>query len=86
MVPGVTVLTDDDGGAPATDQQPSHTIEKLSIAEPASLGPGKIMFILKMVSLQAIPPDTTWPIVFHVGPAAPAGQDFWVRIDRKSVV
>jgi hypothetical protein len=74
-VPGVTVLTDTVGDA--TDMQPSHDIVKLSIAEPASLGPGKLMFILKMVSLQNVPPDTTWPIVFHVD--APAG-DFWVRM------
>jgi hypothetical protein len=55
--------------------QPSHDIVKLSIAEPASLGPGKIMMVLKMASLQNVPPNTTWPIVFH----APAG-DFWVRM------
>jgi hypothetical protein len=72
-VPGVTVLTDTIGDA--TDMQPAHDIVKLSIAEPATLGSGKIMFILKMVSLQNVPPDTTWPIVFH----APAG-DFWVRM------
>jgi len=74
-VPGVTVLTDAIGDA--LDNQPSHDIVKLSIAEPATLGPGKIMFILKMVSLQNVPPDTTWPIVFH----APAG-DFWVRMSN----
>ena len=79
-VPGVTVLTDTVGDA--TDMQPSHDIEKLSIAEPASLGSGKIMFILKMVNLQNVPPDTTWPIIFHVGPAAPSGQDFWVRMSN----
>jgi hypothetical protein len=72
-VPGVTVLTDTVGDA--SDKQPSHDIVKLSITEPASLGAGKIMFILKTVSLQNVPPDTAWPIVFH----APAG-DFWVRM------
>src|SRR5467141_179940 len=75
VVPGVTILTDTVGDA--TDMQPSHDIVKLSIAEPASLGPGKLMFILKMVSLQNVPPDTTWPIVFHVD--TPPG-DFWVRM------
>lgn len=74
-VPGVTVLTDPVGDA--TDKQPGHDIVKLSIAEPASLGPGKLMFILKMVSLQNVPPNTTWPILFH----APAG-DFWVRMSN----
>lgn len=73
VAPGVTVLTDAVGDA--LDMQPSHDIVKLSIAEPASLGPGKIMMVLKMASLQNVPPNTTWPIVFH----APAG-DFWVRM------
>ncbi len=73
VFPGVTVLTDTIGDA--LDGNPAHDIVKLSIAEPASLGSGKIMFILKMVSLQNVPPDTTWPIIFH----APAG-DFWVRM------
>ncbi len=76
-VPGATILTDAVGDA--LDKNPAHDIVKLSIAEPASLGPGKIMFILKMVSLQSVPPDTTWPIVFHVD--APAG-DFWVRMSN----
>jgi len=75
VVPGVTVLTDapDD----ALDMQPSHEAVNLSIAQPTSLGPGKIMFILKMVSLQSVPPDTTWPIQFHT----PTG-DFWVRMSN----
>src|SRR3989449_697695 len=76
-VPGITILTDAVGDA--LDKNPAHDIVKLSIAEPASLGLGKIMFILKMVSLQSVPPDTTWPIVFHVD--APAG-DFWVRMSN----
>src|SRR5712692_7935063 len=73
-VPGVTVLTDAIGDA--TGGQPAHDIVKLSIAEPASLGSGKIMFILKMVSLQNVPPDTTWPILFK----APNGTDFAARM------
>lgn len=73
--PGVTVLTDATGDA--LDMQPGHDIVKLSIAEPGSLGPGKLMFILKMVSLQNVPPNTTWPILFH----ASAG-DFWVRMSN----
>ena len=76
VFPGVTVLTDAVGDA--TDMQSSHDIVQLSIAEPASINAPsnpKIMFVLKMVSLQNVPPDTTWPIVFH----APAG-DFWVRM------
>jgi hypothetical protein len=75
VFPGVTVLAEPPGDA--SDMQPSHDAVQLSIAEPASLGPGKLMFVLQMVSLQNVPPDTTWPIVFHVD--APAG-DFWVRM------
>ena len=75
MIPGITVLTDAVGDA--TDKQPGHDIVKLSIAEPASLGPGKLMFILKMVSLQNVPPNTTWPILFHA-----AAGDFWVRMSN----
>ena len=78
VVPGVTVLTDAVGDA--LDKQPSHDIVQLSIAEPASLGPGKMMFILKMVSLQNVPPDTTWPIVFHVDALPGPLGDFWVRM------
>jgi Bacterial Ig domain len=77
-VPGMTVLTDAVGDA--TDMQPGHDIVQLSIAQPTSLGPGKIMFILKMVSLQNVPPDTTWPILFH-SPGG-VGGDFWVRMSN----
>jgi len=76
VFPGVTVLTDGTGDFTiGVENDPSWDIQSLNIAEPASLGPGKIMFILKMVSLQNPAKDTTWPITFH----APAG-DFWVRM------
>jgi hypothetical protein len=55
---------------------PALDLQKLSIAEPGSLGPGKIMFVLKMVSLQNVPPSTTWPIQFK----APNGADFVARM------
>jgi len=77
-VPGVTVLTDAVGDA--LDKQPEHDIVKLSIAEPASLGPGKIMFILKMVSLQTVTPNTTWPVQF----VAPNGTGFAVRMNTNA--
>jgi hypothetical protein len=66
--PGVTILTDPLGDAnPTTGNPATDDIERLSIAEPGSLGPGKIMFILKMASLPAtLPGDVagrrTWPV------------------------
>ena len=66
--PGVTILTDPIGDAnPTTGNPATDDIERLSIAEPGSLGPGKIMFILKMASLPAtLPGDVagrrTWPV------------------------
>jgi hypothetical protein len=78
VFPGVTVLAEPPGDA--TDMQPSHDAVQLSIAEPASLGPGKLMFVLQMSSLQNVPPDTTWPIVFHVDALPGTAGDFWVRM------
>ena len=77
-VPGVTILTDAIGDA--TGGQPEHDIVKLSIAEPATLGPGKIMFILKMVSLASPSPNTTWPIQF----VAPNGTDLAIRMNTNA--
>jgi hypothetical protein len=74
VVPGVTVLTDAVGDA--LDKQPEHDIVKLSIAEPASLGPSKVQFILKMVSLQTVTANTTWPVQF----VAPNGTGYAVRM------
>jgi hypothetical protein len=73
----MTVLTDGTGDFTAPgESDPSWDIQYLNVAEPASLGTGKIMFILKMVSLQNPAKNTTWPIVFK----APNGQSYWVRM------
>jgi len=61
----VTILTDATGDA--TDMQPSHDVQQLSIAEPGGIGSGKIMFVLKMANLSSLPPDTYWPVQFNVG-------------------
>lgn len=74
--PGVTILTDVIGDALTT--QPFHDIDRISIAEPPTLGPGKVMFIIKMVSLATVPPQHSWPILF----ASPAG-DFNVRMSTR---
>jgi Big-like domain-containing protein/fibronectin type III domain protein len=81
VFPGVTVLSDgtNDFTLPAgmpTAFGPALDIQKLAIAEPSSLGAGKIMFVLKMVGLNNVPPQTTWPILFK----APTGADFAVRM------
>ncbi|HEV8383365.1 MAG TPA: Ig-like domain-containing protein [Candidatus Acidoferrales bacterium] len=78
--PGVTIFTDGTGDftAPGENVAPGSEgwdMEKLSIDERSELGPGKIEFVLKVVNLQHVPPDTTWPIRFKVGTA-----DFWVRM------
>ncbi len=81
--PGVTVLTDGSGdftlpaGTP-TIFGPALDLQKLSIAEPLGLGPGKIMFVLKVASLESIPPQTTWPILFRSVTLTPT--DFAVRM------
>src|SRR3989442_14923266 len=78
VFPGLRVLTDgiNDFTLPIVESDPSWDIEYLNIAEPASLGSGKMMFILKMVSLQNPAKNTTWPIVFK----APNGNNYWVRM------
>jgi hypothetical protein len=65
--PGVTIMTDPIGDAnPTTGNPASDDIERLSIAEPGSLGPGKIMFILKMATLPAtLPGGRTWPVTIN---------------------
>ncbi len=61
-LPGITILADRTGDA--LDAQPSHDIQRISVAEPASFGPNKLAFVIKMASLSSIPPDTRWPVQF----------------------
>src|SRR5207244_169591 len=56
--PGVIVVTD--GKGDELDQVPAHDIEQISVAEPAAPGAGKVTFLLKVGSLAAVPPNTTW--------------------------
>jgi CARDB protein len=70
---GVPVLTDPAGDA--LDRDPGHDVQSLSIAEPRSLGAGKIAFILKVASLESLPKNTVWPVLFKA-----AGADHWVRM------
>ena len=71
--PGVRILTDATGDA--FDGNPAHDVQWLSIAEPRDLGP-KLQFELKVASLESVPADTTWPVVFNT----PDGVDRWARM------
>jgi hypothetical protein len=78
--PGVTVLTDVTGdftleAGMQTFFGPALDMQKLSLAEPEELGAGKVMFLLKVVSLQSVPPQTTWPIQFRAN-----GSDYLARM------
>ncbi len=65
--PGVTILTDPTGDVnPQTGDPRWDDIERLSIAEPAALGPGKIVFTLKMARLtEPLPNNRTWPVLLR---------------------
>jgi hypothetical protein len=81
----VTILTDPIGDVQVTGNPASDDIERLSIAEPGSLGPGKVMFILKMATLPAtLPMNRTWPVVIMNNPdpplPEPATDNFVVRM------
>lgn len=76
---GVLTLSDargDAGFVGVAVAPPEYDVHELRISEPSELGPGKILFKLKMASLEDVPPDTTWPVVFkdHLG------ADRWVRM------
>jgi len=72
--PGVRILSDATGDA--LDNNPGHDIQWVSVAEPRSLGAGKIEFVMKVASLQGVPADTTWPIIFK----GADGADHFVRM------
>jgi hypothetical protein len=72
--PGVQILSDATGDSTGGD--PAKDLQWLSIAEPRSLGSGKIEFVLKVASLQSVPRNTTWPVVFRT----PDGVDRFVRM------
>jgi len=63
QAPGVTVISDP--AADESDAQPSHDITSVSMAEPESLS-GKLVFTMKVVNLQTIPPGWRWAVRFGV--------------------
>ena len=77
--PGVTILTDKSGDE--LDSQPSHDVQSLSIAEPQSIGLGKIEFILKMADLSTPTPLTYWPVAFKT----PDGTARFVRMATDAI-
>ncbi|MGH9818366.1 MAG: fibronectin type III domain-containing protein, partial [Candidatus Acidiferrales bacterium] len=83
--PGITVLTHGSGDftlpvGMQTAFGPALDLLKLSITEPFGLGAGKVMFVLKVASLQNVPPSTTWPIQFQAN-----GQEFIARMHTNAV-
>jgi hypothetical protein len=59
---GFTVLSDPAGDS--TGGRPEYDVRSASIAQAAD---GRFHFVLKMTSLQAPPPNSTWPITFAGG-------------------
>jgi hypothetical protein len=53
---GLTILTD--ASNDELDLVPGHDVQSLSIAEPASFAPNKVVFTLKVQSLSTVPPNT----------------------------
>lgn len=72
--PGQIVVNDAAGDA--LDANPSHDIQWISVAEPADPGAGKVTFYLKVASLSAPTPSTSWPITFK----GADGNDYWVAM------
>lgn len=76
--PGFTVLTD--ASYDSLTARPEHDVFFAAIAEPFDLGAGKIVFTLEVDSLEALTPDTTWPINF----VDPTGAARWVRMSTNA--
>jgi len=80
--PGQFILSDPKGDSAfgLAAGLPEHDIRELRIAEPNVLGPGKVVFTLKMEGLQNPTPNTTWPVVFK----DQLGADRWVRMQTNA--
>ncbi|HMG04700.1 MAG TPA: PKD domain-containing protein, partial [Chthoniobacterales bacterium] len=67
QLPGCEILSDPAGDIVVpigVTANPGWDVRSLSISEPFSFAPGKVIFTLKMESLAAVPPDTRWPVTF----------------------
>ena len=78
-VPGVQVLSDPTGdgfGSGVPSAQPPLDIQSVSIAEPYSVGPDKLVFTIKVKDLSVVPGGSTWPVQFN----APNGTTYVVQM------
>lgn len=75
VLPGVTVMRD--GTGDAANRQAAYDIENVRMAEPADM-PGKLAAVIKVASLQVVPPNTFWALRFKapVDPANGASHYF----------
>lgn len=76
--PGVLIMGDAEGDFTTVVGTSGHDIRELRIAEPNDIGPGNVVFTLKMQDLSIVPPNSSWPILF----ADQNGMDRWVRMDN----
>jgi hypothetical protein len=72
--PGAGILTDPTGDSTGGDA--AKDVQSLSIAEPRSIGLGKLELILKVASLANVPASSSWPVQFKT----PDGADHWVKM------
>lgn len=77
--PGVRILSD--GTGDSTGGDPAKDLQWLAIAEPSSLGAGKLEFELKVASLASVPANTTWPVLF----ATADGADHFVKMETDAL-
>lgn len=70
-------ILSDGGGDVGWTGDPAYDLRWLSLAEPRSLGAGKLEFVLKVASLTSVPPDSTWDVIFKTADRA----DHYVKMD-----
>jgi hypothetical protein len=79
VAPGVQVLTDPTGDELTGD--PSRDIQRVSVAEPPSIGTGNIEFLIKVADLSKPAAQTTWPLQFKTADKA----DHWVKMETDAL-
>jgi hypothetical protein len=78
-LPGVTILTDPAGDLVTpigVTTYPGYDLRSLSLAEPFGLA-DKLVVTLKVQDLTTVPPNTRWPVQFHLT-SDPANLGRWV--------
>jgi hypothetical protein len=74
--PGIQILTDGSNDV-GWNHDPAYDLQWLSLAEPRSLGAGKFEFLLKVATLEKVPPNSTWDVIFKTTD----GKDHFVKMD-----